>query len=201
MIYIWWQIYYVHDGLKEIKNHFKTIVNSIQILHNIFSFRRTNRQYPSVNRDQAYKSHGKGCDETQFSERDSMKPTEQVVIPDYIRNWSKDNTPFISSPNLLTGYNGISDMDSSQRLPFRDRSLSAGNKNIQDQDIDPLSATYAVDKKKEYEYKTPILWHELLRTHSNVYASFCHLTFYYDIAWSSAHGFKDTNAIESGIVI
>ena len=93
-----------------------------------------------------------------------MKATERASVPHYFRDWSKHNQPYISSPTLLTGCNDACDMDNSNKIPYRERSFSVGNKEMECHDIDHISAA---DGKAESEYKTRVLWHAVLKQWSS----------------------------------
>ena len=129
-------------------------------LRNLPIFRSHKRQYPNESQHGVYEPHAKGYDGIPLNERD-MKPTQQPEIPHYVGTWNKYNAPYISSPTLLTGKNGTCDLDNIQKLPFRDRSLSVGSKEIQRHGPDAVSATDAGDRKTDCEYKPRISWHKI----------------------------------------
>ena len=140
----------------------------VSILHQIFR-KRTNRRSPKDGGKEAYEYHLKSYWDTPASGRNNMNTTKQAGIPHYICNWKKNNPPYISSPTLVMGYDTSCGTDNSQKLPYRDRSSSVGNKEIQDHNDDSLNANNAADEKGICEYKTHILWHAICKPWSRFY--------------------------------
>ena len=118
----------------------------IQYVYLIFR-RRPNRRYPHESKNGAYEYHPKGYGDIPVSERDNMKASEQAGIPSYIRNWNKHDSPYISSPTLLTGEDTACDLDISRQLPYRGRSSSAGNET-QVYDVDPVHLKQEAEGKR-----------------------------------------------------
>ena len=161
---------------------------------------RTNRRFPSDCRNRVYGPHTQDCDDSHVSERNSIKPSEKNVIPDYVHKWDKNNPPYISSPNLLVEYGSACNVDKSEELPFRDRSLSTGDKCTQGHDLHGRNATYAADNKHGCVYKTHVLWHGKTRkNYSCICKLFFYLPFSYGVMWSVEYGLKDVKPIETRI--
>ena len=105
--------------------------------------------------------HIEGYGDYQVSETGNLKSAGQIGIPHYVCNWNKHSPPYISSPTLLTGSSTAGDVAKSQRLLFRDRSSSVGNKETPCHDLDLLNTTYSTDRKTGCDYKTEVTWHNI----------------------------------------
>ena len=143
----------------KVVNKFKASMQS-SFLHHHFLFRRKTRRYSNESGCDVYGRRVNGYDDIPTNDRDKLTVGDRVGIPHYVKNWNKHNPPYISSPTLLTGNATANEIDNGQRLPFRERSLSVGNKEIQCHDIDLISATSTAGEKIACDYKTHVVWHE-----------------------------------------
>ena len=142
-------------------------------LHYLLIFRNSKQRYPNETSNRAYGGDMKGYVDIPVGGRDTMKTTDKAGIPHYVHDWSKHKPPHISSPTLLMENNDGCNLDNIHKLPYRDRSFSVGNKEIECHNLDFASATYATDNKTDSEHKTHVLWHatgnyRLVLTHNRV---------------------------------
>ena len=127
-------------------------------LHNDLIFRIAKRRYPNKSSIPIKECGIKGYSDIPLGERDSTKAADQAGIPHYVHDWSKHNPPYISSPTLLTGYSDTCDIDKSHKQPYRDRSFSVGNREMECHDLDRIRAAAC---KAGSEYKTHVWWHAM----------------------------------------
>ena len=157
---------------------------TIFVNHHIRS-RNTSRQHLCKGGPGAYECRVKDYDGIPVSERDTKKTIDPARIPQYVPIWNKHNRPYISSPTLLTGDNTDSGFDISNKLPYRDRSCSVGNKEMHCYNPDFVSAPCVEDDKKDCENKTHVVWHQIkkqwLRYCCNTNSYYFRLTHFWSI--------------------